>query len=214
MNESLNHLYIFIDESGNLDFTSRGTAYFVLSAITTFSPLHSSNQLHKLKYELLSQHMGGHEYSHFHASEDTQATRNRVFKVINSIDKIRINYVYAHKNSVVPEYQNGTLYKLLGLRLIERILKEYQYSPYNKIIMVFDQILTRKEQSNFQKYVKAVLKKTIVPYAIYFHRTMSDYNSQIADYTAWAKYVSLEREEHRPMGELDNIPITEINLDS
>lgn len=32
-------LYLFIDESGNFDFSPKGTKYFVLTALATFDPL-------------------------------------------------------------------------------------------------------------------------------------------------------------------------------
>ena len=41
---------------------------------------------------------------------------------------------------------------------------------------------------------------------------MSDFNGQIADYCAWAKYVSLEREEMRPLEELSNIPKDDFDI--
>ncbi len=35
---------------------------------------------------------------------------------------------------------------------------------------------------------------------------MSDFNGQIADYCAWAKFISLERGEMRPLESISNIP--------
>ena len=32
-------LYLFVDESGNFDFSSKGTKYFVLSSLCTFLPV-------------------------------------------------------------------------------------------------------------------------------------------------------------------------------
>lgn len=73
-------LYVFVDESGNLDFSSKGTAHFVLAAITARTPVDSSNILQELKYKILSEGNGGDEYENFHASEDKQAVRDRVFE--------------------------------------------------------------------------------------------------------------------------------------
>ena len=66
--------YIFIDESGNFDFTSKGTKHFVLGAYATFQPAESALSLLRLKYELLNK---GVDNPEFHASYDKQAVRDR-----------------------------------------------------------------------------------------------------------------------------------------
>jgi hypothetical protein len=50
------------------------------------------------------------------------------------------------------------------------------------------------------------------PHLLCFHRTMSDFNAQIADYCSWARYVSLERGEGRPMGSLSKLNIAEYQI--
>lgn len=42
-------LYIFIDESGNFDFSPGGTKYFVLTAFVTFNPVEERDTLLHLK---------------------------------------------------------------------------------------------------------------------------------------------------------------------
>ena len=199
-------LFVFVDESGNLDFKSTGTSYFVLAAITTRIPLNSSQELQQLKYQLLAGNIGGREYQYFHASEDKQAIRNEVLARINNLSEtLKVNYIVAEKRKTHPSYQNAKFYSLLGAALVKYLLKIHKNSPYEKVIVIFDQALTNKEENNFLKAAKPPLKEIGVPYAIYFHRTMSDFNGQIADYCAWAKYVSLERGEMRPLEQISNI---------
>ena len=201
----MNCLYVFVDESGNLDFSPSGTKYFVLAAVTARSPLDSSQSLQKLKYQLLAENTGGREYQHFHASEDKQSIRDSVFIALNSLVNIQINYIVAEKRKTHPTYQNANFYGLLGSALVKYLLKVHRNSPYEKVVIIFDQALPNKEENNFLKTAKPALKEIGVPYAIYFHRTMSDFNGQIADYCAWAKYVSLERSEMRPLDSISNI---------
>jgi hypothetical protein len=205
-------LYVFVDESGNLDFTSKGTKYFVLAAVTAREPLVSSQVLQSRKYELLAKGNGGEDYQCFHASEDSQAIRDFVFEDIASLNNIKINFIYAEKNKAHPDFKNATFYTLLGSALIKYLLKVHEDSPYEKVIIIFDQALTRKERDQFMKSAKPALKKIGTPYALYFHRTMTDFNGQIADYSAWAKYVSLERNEKRPLSSIANIPQTSIDI--
>jgi hypothetical protein len=202
----MNCLYVFVDESGNLDFSPKGTTHYVMAAVTAESPIDSSIALQNLKYHLLAHNTGGLEYQHFHASEDKQSVRDLVIEKIGAMKNIRVNYIIAEKRRTHPSFQNAKFYSLLGSALVKYLLKVHKNSPYEKVIVVFDQALSRAEQDSFLKTAKPVLKAIGKPYAIYFHRTMSDFNGQIADYCAWAKFVSLERAEMRPLKALSLVP--------
>ncbi len=201
----MNCLYVFVDESGNLDFSQKGTQHYVLAAVTARSPFESSNQLQRLKYELVALGTSGESYQHFHASEDKQEIRDKVVGVINALNNIKVNYIIAEKCKTHPTYQNSKFYALLGSALVKYILIVHKDSPYDKVIIIFDKALTNNERNNFLKVAKPKLKEIGKPYAIYFHQTMSDFNGQIADYFAWAKYVSLERNEKRPLESVGKI---------
>jgi hypothetical protein len=205
-----NVLTIFLDESGNLDFSPKGTANFVLAAITALQPLHSSIELQKLKYNLL---VAGEDVQHFHASEDKQMVRDAVFQVINGLTNIQINYIHAEKCKAHPSVQTtADFYGLLGKTLLTYLLKGYQASQFDQVVIIFDKALSKKDQNQFLKMVKPQLKALGKPYRIYFHHTLSDFNGQIADYAAWAKYVSLERAENRPINALNNIKMTSFDI--
>ena len=66
-------LYIFIDEGGNLDFSEKGTKYFSLTSLTKIRPFVIYEPLVNLKYDLWEK---GVDFEYFHATEDTQATRD------------------------------------------------------------------------------------------------------------------------------------------
>lgn len=214
MNMSENNaLYVFIDESWNMDFSSKWTKYFVLSAVTTINPIKSSLPLQDLKYKLLKSNTWWRDFQHFHATEDRQHIRDQVFDEINKMDSIFVNYLYAEKSKTHPIYQKrDKFYTLLWWALSKYILKKYEWSNYEKIIIIFDKTLTKKEEDSFFKEIKPELKKIWKPYAIYFHQTLSDFNWQIADYFAWAKYVSLERWENRPLEQIKNISKDEFDI--
>jgi hypothetical protein len=207
-------LYIFVDESGNLDFTEKGTQYFVLGAVVTLQPLRSSIPLQELKYQLLESGTGGDELQHFHASEDKQAIRDLVFDKISQMNKdIHTHYIIADKRKTHPSYQQrGKFYTLLGGALVKYLLKKWKDSSYKKLVIIFDKLLTKKEQGAFFKELKPKLKELKKPYAIYFHQTLSDFNGQIADYIAWAKYVSLARNELRPLEVISSIDQQEFDI--
>lgn len=203
-------LFIFLDESGNLDFSAKGTAHFVLAAVTALQPIQSSTELQNLKYSLLSD---GEDVQHFHASEDKQATRDEVFQVINRLSNIHINYIHAEKCKAHPSlHDKADFYGLLGKTLLTYLLKGYRAAQFEQVVIIFDKALTKKEQNQFLKTIKPQLKTLGKPYQIFFHQTLSDFNGQIADYAAWAKYVSLERFENRPLQALKDVKITSFDI--
>lgn len=205
-----NTLYIFLDESGNLDFSRGGTKYYVLAAVTTTNPLATSQELQQLKYDLLEE---GVDIEYFHASEDKQTTRNEVVKKLQAMSNtLKVHYIYAEKPKTHPKLQSSSaFYGKLGTTLIKFIIG-YRSNGFDDILIVFDKALTSKERKSFLGEIKPELKSLGKPYRIYFHRTLSDFNGQIADYFAWTKYVSLERNEQRPLTSLSGIPMTEFDL--
>ena len=205
-------LYIFLDESGNLDFSrNRGaTLHYVLAAVSVLVPLNSSQKLQQLKYSMLCD---GEDVEFFHASEDKQATRDKVIEQLKTMgNDIKVNYIYANKAKTHPKYQSSAaFYALLGKTLLHYIVS-YKSNGFDKIVIVFDKALTNKDQKAFLGEVKPALKKIGKPYSIFFHRTLSDFNGQIADYFAWSKYISLERGELRPLDSLSDIEMKELDI--
>lgn len=70
---------VFVDESGNLDFSSDGTKYFILGSVTMES-CDIGAELLDLRRHFATK--GQDLPTGFHAAEDKQAVRNEVFKII------------------------------------------------------------------------------------------------------------------------------------
>lgn len=208
--EETNTLFVFIDESGNLDFGAKGTANYVLAAVSTINPVLSANVLQRLKYMYLRE---GDDIEFFHASENKQKIRNEVLSRISALsDVIRVHYIHARKDKVYPNLQkSAAFYALLGAELAKHILG-HNSEGYSQVVIIFDKCLRGKEQKAFLKEVKPKLKMLDKPYRIFFHRTLSDFNGQIADYFAWSKYVSLERKEFRPLSAVKGVKQTDYSL--
>ena len=208
--ESPKTLYVFLDESGNLDFSTGGTKNYVLAAVVTDNPLATSQELQDLKYDHLRSDI---DTTYFHASEDRQAVRNDVIARLQRMSNtLKVHYIHAQKNKTHPALQNSAaFYGKLGTTLIKFIMT-WRASNYDEVVIVFDKALPKKEQKAFLGQMKPELKKIGKPYHIYFHQTLLDFNGQIADYFAWSKYVSLERSEMRPMDSLSGITMTHFDL--
>ncbi|OGM01795.1 hypothetical protein A2115_03600 [Candidatus Woesebacteria bacterium GWA1_41_8] len=204
-------LFLFIDESGNFDFSSKGTKYFVLSCLSTFMPVKERGRLIKLRYELLA---NGVDQEYFHATEDAQAIRDRVFELINSLsDDIEIHSVVAQKNKANPSLYKEEYFKkgkrierIVGAEFYQRVcqtLLQYVFRRSNfqkatRIVVVLGSIFTRDRQSLILKTLKKYLKENFaMPFEIYFHSSQADLNCQYADYFGWAIAIRWERSELR-----------------
>jgi hypothetical protein len=77
--------YLFVDESGNFDFSPSGTRSFILTILSTTNPDCIGIPLLALRYNLLPSYQCGihmEEQGYFHASEDTQDVRDHVFGIL------------------------------------------------------------------------------------------------------------------------------------
>ena len=66
-------LFIFLDESGNFDFSPKGTRHFVLTALSTTDPEEMAPALYRLKHELV---LAGQDIEYFHAVDVKMAIAN------------------------------------------------------------------------------------------------------------------------------------------
>ena len=189
-------LFVFIDESGNFDFSQNGTHFFVMAAVVALAPLDSAAEMQALRYRILA---GGLNLTSFHASEDRQTTRDAVFEAFSRISTVRSHVIYGRKQQAGPHQQNdAALHSLFGHALIQFAISAYAATEYRQVVVIFDQALTRRKQGAFNAAVKPQLKALAKPFHLYFQPMHADANGQIADYIAWSKFVQLERDEQRP----------------
>ena len=93
-------LYLYADESGNFDFSPGGTKYFVMTCIAISRPFPAHDKLLDVRYDHLE---SGLDLQHFHASEDRQAVRDRVFGAIaEEMTRYRAFTVLIRKNRAEP----------------------------------------------------------------------------------------------------------------
>lgn len=219
MNDTLQEkiLYIFIDESGDFNFSSKGSKNFYLTAFATFHPAENRDRLLHLKYKLLA---SGIDQEYFHATEDKQVVRGKVFDFVESLnDQYAVHAVFARKNKAHPalyekfysrqgkrrKYSTGAGIYTLCIRTLLRYIfrgKSYNYN-IDKIVVVVASVSFGKKLNNkkiINEEIKHFLKLEIPnkPFQIYCHTMKSDINRQLADYCCWAFSLKYERGENRP----------------
>ena len=211
-------LYLFIDESGNFDFSPKGSKYFIATALVTFEPVIGREVLIKLRYDLLAQ---GEDQEYFHASEDRQVVRDEVFKMLSSVaPSFEVHSVVAQKNKTSPilyreTYQKGskTIERVTGIGLYHQVCQTLLTYVFNgkkqdidNIVVVLASLASGDKKKTILKTLKHYLKENFegVPFEIYSHASCADLNCQLADYCCWAISAKWERGETRPYSVIED----------
>jgi hypothetical protein len=197
--EQKQSLYIFLDEAGNFDFSPSGTRCFVLTSLTKHRPFEAYKALTELKYDLIEL---GINLEYFHAAEDQQATRNRVFDIIAAhLAGVRIDSLIVEKRKTGPSLQTETRFypEMLGY-LLQYVVKGTNLKAVKEIVIVTDRIPIARKREAIEKAVKQTLTSILLgrmQYKIFHHESKSNMDLQIVDYCNWAIYRKWDREDKR-----------------
>lgn len=210
-------LFIFLDESGNLDFSPNGTAYWSLTAFCTFNPTGGREAFLDLLYSLAHQ---GIELECFHATEDKQLVRDQVFARIAELPAdFEVHAVIAEKRKAHPSLYTAKVmrkvkgvnamvsvkdptrfYELIGRTLLQYIFRRDKLKKAQKIVVILSSIFTKDKHAAITSTLKGYMKQhTEAPFHIYFRSNKSDINCQLADYCGWAISIAWERGELRSL---------------
>jgi hypothetical protein len=192
-------MYLYIDEAGNFDFGRSGTRHFLLCGVLMRRPFTHLPGLLDVKYDFLED---GLDLEHFHASEDRQAVRDRVFRCLAAhVSGMRLICVVACKATLdaglrTPERLYSAAFDLL----VREALDAHAPVPGGQIIVITDSLPVRSGGATVRKAVRTTLKtctRAGVSYRILHHASRADVNLQVADYCAWAVYRKWERADDR-----------------
>lgn len=193
------YLYVFLDEAGNFDFSPGGTKYFVLSAVSKERPFRAYQEMTELKYNLVED---GMDIEYFHASEDAQAVRNKVFTIIQrNLVGVRLDSLVVEKRKVGPAMRTEEHFypRMLGY-LLRYVLNGYALDQYREVIVFTDQIPVKKKRSAIEKAAKVTLTGMLpktAHYRVLHHDSKSNMDLQIADYCNWAIYRKWDAQDER-----------------
>lgn len=191
-----------MDESGDMQFGKKASQHFIVSAVCVREPSKTAAHMQKLKYELMAQ---GSEDLEFHATENSRGTRKRVLSCISEMSVLRVHTLWVNKAFTTPHLQSEVaLLGLFGTEMARWIEKTLRKTTDEQVIMIFDSVLTARQQKAFLKAVKPILSNLGVPYRVLFHPVKQDLNGQIADYFSWATFRSLERNDCEAAEQLNN----------
>ena len=135
-----------------MDFSSNGTKYFTLTALSKIRPFVIYEPLVNLKYDLWEK---GVEFEYFHATEDNYNTRKEVFELIsNNLSKFVVDSIIVDKCKTHQFlHDNSRFYKKIFEMLFNYILEKHR-GKFSQIFIITDQIPIKKKRRDIEKAIK------------------------------------------------------------
>lgn len=192
-------LYVYVDEAGNFDFSSNGSKFFILTCVTLSRPFPAHERLLQVKYDLLE---SGSDIERFHATEDRQCVRDKVFGAITErLDAYRAYAVVLRKSNMDPSLRDPVrLYPAAFAWLMKFVLPRRCGQSVRTAVVITDRLPVKRKRRAVEKAVKSALAPWVpagVRYFLYHHESKADLNLQIADYFGWAIQRKWEKEDER-----------------
>jgi len=185
------NLYIFLDESGNLDFSSKGSRHFIISSLSTQRPFDLFHDLATLKYDLIES-TPSLDLEYFHASNDSKKLRQPVFEQLSQYAQqhaFQLNTVILEKTQLPQTYQTLARFypRLLG-HLLQTALTHQAAHQFDEIIIITDTIPQNKRRKSIEKAIKTTLAEMLpnIRFRIMHHASKSTFGLQAVDYCCWA----------------------------
>ena len=187
--------YIFLDESGNFDFSHKGTKYFSLCGVSIQRPFTLYDQLDQLKYDLIE---SSYKIEFFRHADNSPHIRGKFFRILSqSLDQLSVYSLIVEKRKTVPSLQKAEVFypRMLGY-LLRYVFHGYDLSKVKEIVVITDTIPIRKNRREVEKSVKMTLARMSpanISYRILHHASKAHYGLQIADYCSGAIFRKWER---------------------
>jgi hypothetical protein len=193
--------YLFLDEGGNFDFSPGGTKYFTLTSVLASRPFEVDSPLTELRFDLIEADL---DKEYFHASEDEQATRDKVFDIIAArLDSLVVDSILVEKCKAAPSLRDEAVFypKMLG-ELLQYVVKRADPRQWSELIVITDRIPVNKKRKAIEKAIKLTLPQMLpdgLRFRILHHDSKSCCGLQVADYFNWAIYRAWDRADSRSL---------------
>lgn len=184
-------LYLFLDESGNLDFSDKGSRYFIITSLGTQRPFDLFHDLATLKYDLMESTQSL-DLEYFHASNDSKKLRQPVFERLAQYAQqqaFQLHTVILEKVQLSPKHQTFTHFypRMLG-HLLQTALTHQAPNQFDEIIIITDTIPQNRRRKSIEKAIKTTLVNMLpnIRFRIMHHASKSTFGLQAVDYCCWA----------------------------
>jgi hypothetical protein len=180
----LSRIYLFVDEAGNLDFSPRGSRYFILTSVA-IDDCSIEKDILELRRRLAWEGLDINRA--FHASSDRQVVRDEVFKVIGK-HNLRIDATVFEKAKARPHLHHIDRFYERTWYLHMKHLAPRATIVHDEMLVIGASFGTLKKQVALTTEVDGVIKQV---WKEGHARTVcwpaaTDPCLQIADYCCWA----------------------------
>lgn len=178
-------MYLFFDESGNLDFSQNGSRHFCFGALTLRDPGPLTASLTRVRYGFLEQ---GLELQCFHAAEDRQVVRNAVFAAMAEVGGFDFDVLIADKRCTPSELRDPfEFYARLGYTLVDGVLQHYADLD-ERVVVITDTLPVQRERKALTKAFRTALRdaRGTRPFSVLHHLSAAHAGLQAVDYCTWA----------------------------
>ncbi len=190
--------FVFADEAGCFTFERKEnvSTYFIICTITT-SNLAVGSALQELRRSLIWSNQKVGDY--FHATEDSQATRDAVFRTILQHD-FKVQATILEKSKAQPNVREtkARFYKYPWFYHFKHGISRHimRDAP---LLVTAATIGNKKEKLAFRAALDDVMQQTLTggQWAVDFRPSATDACLQAADYCAWAIQRKWERNDVR-----------------
>lgn len=204
-------LYLYFDESGDLNFRESGTSYYLFGVLVTRDPwplVEALGHLRKTLYE------GAFIPEYFHASEDLQEVRDKVFATICETAGFVYDVMIVEKNAVPDEFQERhTFYTFVADFVLRQTLARHPNAE--PVYLTTDTIPVKRKRASVIKGFKQCLSNELDNrrYEIGHHSSSAHACLQAADYLNWALFRKWERDDLRSYDLIQGFVRSETKLD-
>ncbi len=192
-------IHVYADESGNFDFSLQKGAsrYFILTTVTCSEEREARNDLDELRYDLA---WAGVELpDFFHATEDLQDVRDRVFEAL-SRSQFRVDATIMEKRKAHPRVaaSDVVFYRYAWYYHMRHVMPSIS-TAQDDVLVVVSSIGTKRKKRFFRKAVSDVIEQIQLRQDVKTTHwsTASDLGLQIADYCSWAIFRKWEQGDDR-----------------
>jgi hypothetical protein len=189
--------YVFADEAGNFDFSTKQGAsrYFVLATVT-LEDCQLGTDLIDLRRSLAWD--GIYLDRVFHATTDDQAVRDRVFALLAAAT-FRVDATVFEKRKALPRLQNDTGFYQLAWFLHFKYVAPRVVKRDDRLLVTAASLGTKKRRGIFHNAVDSVVFQVspTLTHRVAFWPYESDPCLQIADYCTWAIQRKWEQGDER-----------------
>lgn len=205
--------YIYADEAGNFDFSRKrgATRYFILTTVA-IDDHGIETELLELRRELA---WSGIDLTRsFHATEDRQLVRDRVFDVLIRRD-FRVDATIMEKAKATPRIRAGdeVFYKYAWYYHMKYIAPKVS-SKDDDLMVIAASIGTSRKERDFRYSIEDVMEQTSPAHVIRVNMwpAATDPCLQLADYCCWAIQRKWESGDARSYDLIRNKIVSEYDL--